>query len=221
MFPPSNQPRRKNWFAQSPITIGILAINALVFILQQALPSRWLPENVLALSVVGLSRDYYWQLLTYQFLHGGWMHLILNGWAFFVFGRNVERATGRLWFLLLYFLSGISGGLLHIFAALVWPMYFDIPVVGASAGVFGVVSAFAILWPEQRLKILLFYVFPVNLRARSLLLINLGLTGLGIAFPRSFFGGNVAHVAHLGGILMGLAIARWNEEKFLFRIQQM
>ncbi|MBC8097578.1 MAG: rhomboid family intramembrane serine protease [Akkermansiaceae bacterium] len=203
----------ENWFSRSPITMALLGANALVFVLQLTLPTRWLPQSHFALSVEGLARGYYWQLLTYQFLHGGVMHLLLNGWALYVFGRHVERAGGRVWFLLLYFLSGVSGGLLHIFAALVWPGYFNYPVVGASAGVFGVVSAFAILWPHQRLRLLLFFVIPVNLGARSLLLINLALTGLGIAYPRSFFGGNIAHVAHLGGILTGLALARWRENK--------
>jgi membrane associated rhomboid family serine protease len=156
-----------------------------------------------------------WQLLTYQFLHGGIMHLLLNCWALFVFGRGVEWAVGKTRFLILYFSGGIIGGLLQVLAAVLWPHYFK-PYevsVGASAGIFGVVASFAMLFPEQRLVMLLFYVIPINMRAKSLLWFVLVITALGISFPDSrlalLLGGNVAHFAHLGGILTGLAFTRF------------
>ncbi len=200
-------PRRFEWSA----SIGLVILNAVAFLLQNTLFPSLISENHLALSLEGLSHGRVWQLLTFQFLHSGLWHLLFNCWALYVFGREVEDELGRTRFLLLYLASGVGGGLLHAFAAFAWPSYFNSPVVGASAGVFGVVSAFAMLWPDRRLTLLLFFVIPLNLRARSLLLVNLALTGLGIAFPRSFFAGNVAHVAHLGGILTGLAFVRWNE----------
>jgi uncharacterized protein len=218
MFEKPAYSRRESWISERSVTLGLLIANVIVFALQATILPRLLPQSYLELSVEGMHRRYYWQLLTFQFLHGGLTHLVLNCWALFLFGSNVERAIGWLRFLMLYFLSGISGGLLHIFAATIWPAYFDSPVVGASAGVFGVISAFAILWPDYRLKLLLLFVIPINLRARSLLLLNLLITGLGIAFPKSFLGGNVAHVAHLGGILAGLALARWYESQLPGRV---
>jgi membrane associated rhomboid family serine protease len=193
------------------VTMMLLVLNVIIFVLQTTLLAYY--EPFFALSLEGLRHGFVWQLLTYQFLHGGPFHILLNCWALYIFGRHVERVIGKNRFLALYFLSGIAGGLLHVVAAFVWPQYFDAPVVGASAGVFGVVSAFAILWPDNRLQVLLFFVIPVSMRARSLLIINLLITAFGIAFPRSFLGGNVAHVAHLGGILMGLAYTRWCERK--------
>jgi membrane associated rhomboid family serine protease len=76
-----------------------------------------------------------------------------------------------------------------------------------------VVATFAMLFPEQRLVLLLLYVIPINLRAKSLIWLILLITALGISFPlaswRFLLGGNVAHFGHLGGILTGLAFSRF------------
>jgi membrane associated rhomboid family serine protease len=193
-------------------TIVLLIVNVVAFILQVTVLPHVIHEGYLALSLDGLKRGYVWQLLTFQFLHAGWIHLILNCWALYMFGRDVESALGKARFLTLYFSSGVVGGLFQEFVALIWPQYFGSWVVGASAGIFGVVSAFAMLFPERQLVMLLVFVIPINMRAKYLLLINLLLTALGISFPKSFFGGHVAHAAHLGGILTGLAFIRFREE---------
>ena len=193
-------------------TVVLLAINVVAFLLQITLLPHVIHEGYLALSLEGLQRGYVWQLLTFQFLHAGPLHLIMNCWALYVFGRDVESVLGKAKFLALYFFSGIVGGLFQELAALIWPQYFGSAVVGASAGVFGVVSAFAMLFPERPLMLLLLFVIPLNMRAKYLLLVNLLLTALGISFPQSLFGGHVAHAAHLGGILTGLAFIRFREE---------
>ncbi len=69
-----------------------------------------------ALSVEGLRHGFVWQLLTYQFMHGGLLHLLLNCWAIYVFGREVEETLGRNSFLTLYFTSGVIGGLFQALA---------------------------------------------------------------------------------------------------------
>lgn len=99
-------------------------------------------------------------------------------------------------------------------AAFLWPLYFGGATVGASAGIFGVVAAFAMLFPDQRLVMLLFFVLPINMRAKTLLWVVLIITALGISFARGglltvLLGGHVAHFAHLGGILTGLAFSRF------------
>ena len=153
-------------------------------------------------------------------MHGSWPHLLLNCWALFVFGRPVEWTVGKSRFVTLYFLSGIIGGLFQVMASFLWPHFFGGTTVGASAGVMGVTAAFALLFPHQQLILLLFYVIPIKLRAQSLLGIILVLTGLGISFHNSrlaiLLGGNVAHFAHLGGILTGLALTRFH---FLRRLE--
>jgi hypothetical protein len=125
----------------------------------------------------------------------------------FVFGRPLESALGKVRFLALYFLSGIIGGLFQVFVSFVWPDYFAGSVVGASAGIFGVVAGFAMMFPDETL--LLFLVLPV--RAKWLLIISLGFAALGIAAPAQF-GGNIAHAAHFGGILTGMAFIRYGGE---------
>jgi membrane associated rhomboid family serine protease len=193
-------------------TVVLLVINVIIFLLQATLLNRGFLDHYFALSLGGLRHGFVWQLFTFQFLHANFWHLLFNCWALFVFGMAVEDILGTGRFLILYFSSGIVGGLFQEFVALIWPSYFGSAVVGASAGIFGVVSAFAMLFPERELTMLLFFVIPITMRAKFLLVINLIITALGISFPQTVFGGNVAHAAHLGGILTGLAFIRMRDE---------
>jgi membrane associated rhomboid family serine protease len=214
---------------KTPATFGLLAINLCVFIVQTRLLSPhtqfWFNDNF-PLSLDGLRAGHLWQLLTYQFLHGGWFHIFANSWAIFVFGRVVEEALGTWRMLGLYFLSGVIGGLFQIAGFWLWPALFgDGSVVGASAGAFGLVAAFAALFPHQRLLLLLFFVIPIAMRARTLLALSIVLAVVGIAYPalrpllhRYSFTSfrneildplflNIGHAAHLGGILTGFVCA--------------
>jgi membrane associated rhomboid family serine protease len=156
-----------------------------------------------------------WQLLSFQFLHAGLFHLIVNCWAIYAFGREVEIALGVKRFLILYFSSGIIGGLLQasagglaeIFPTSLWARSFAAPTVGASAGALGLVAAFATLFPERVLTLLLFFIIPVNMRAKFLLLFAGLLSLFGIVFPSST--GCVADAAHLGGMLTGIFFVRY------------
>jgi len=86
----------------------------------------------------------------------------------------------------------------------VWPQYFGGPVVGASACAFGLVAAFAMMFPERELTLLIFFVIPVQLRAKTLLIASAVIAVAGIAFPMD----NVANAAHLGGMAMGWFFVR-------------
>jgi len=189
-------------------TVVLLVVNVVAFILQNVLYT-FLPgfrtDAYLALSVAGLRHGFAWQLLTYQFMHGGWLHLLLNGWAIFVFGREVEGTLGWKRFLALYFSSGVIGGLFQALAGLLMGGAFAAPVVGASAGAFGLVSAYATLYPERPLTLLLFFVIPVSMRAKFLLLFSAVLAVCGIIFRMD----NIAHAAHLGGMLTGIVFVRY------------
>jgi membrane associated rhomboid family serine protease len=153
------------------------------------------------LSVEGLKRGYVWQLLTYQFMHAGLLHIFFNSWVIYVFGREIEETLGPQKFLALFLTSGVMGGIFQALAGWIWPRYFGGAVVGASAGAFGLVAAFAILYPERELAL----VFPpVILRAKTLLIFSAVLVLFGIAFPI----GNIANAAHLGGMLTGIVFVR-------------
>ncbi len=188
-------------------TTVLLAVNVVAFILQNVLYtySRVPINDYFALSVAGLRHGYVWQLLTYQFMHGGWLHLLLNCWAIYVFGREVEATLGRTSFLTLYFTSGVVGGLFQGLAGVLLGGPFAAWVVGASAGAFGLVAAFATLYPERPLMLLLFFIIPVSMRAKFLLLFSAILAVLGILLPTD----NIAHAAHLGGMLTGIAFVRY------------
>jgi membrane associated rhomboid family serine protease len=189
-------------------TVGLLVIYAVVFLAELAV-GRFFPDQArifgyLALSKEGLEHGFVWQLITYQFMHAGWLHLLMNGWVIFMFGREMESILGGRKFLALMLSSGILGGVFQVLAALVWPHYFGGPVVGASACAFGLVAAFAAMFPERELTLLLFFVIPVHLRARTLLIISgmVALVGFGWHFDK------VAHAAHLGGMAMGWYFVR-------------
>jgi len=197
------------------ITVVLVVLNILAYIFQITVLPKVLDPRFVELSLPGIAHGYYWQLVTYQFMHGGWIHLLLNCWALFLFGRPVEWAVGKSRFLMVYFLSGIFGGLLQVMACFLWPYYYYGGTVGASAGLFGIIASFTMLFPEQQLVMLLYFVLPVKMRAKTLLAVLLITTGLGISYPRSFLGGNVAHFAHLGGILTGLAFSRFYFLKYV------
>lgn len=192
---------RLRWSA----TLALIVVLVVVFLLELA---HALPDRYLVLGVDDIRRGYVWELLTFQFLHQGWLHLIGNCWALFLFGREVEHTLGKPRFLTLYFVSGIVGGLFQVLAAFLWPNHFGGWVVGASAGIFGVVAAFAMLFPDQMITML---ILPISFTAKWLLLFSLAITVLGIAFPETF-GQHIAHAAHLGGILTGMAFIRLGGE---------
>lgn len=188
-------------------TVALLVVNVVAFIIQNAVErfSTFPINSYFALSVEGLRHGFAWQLLTYQLMHGGWLHLLLNCWAIYMFGREVEETLGRNSFLTLYFTSGVIGGLFQALAGVLLAGRFAAPVVGASAGAFGLVAAFAVLYPERPLMLLLFFIIPVNMRAKFLLLFSALLTLFGIVFPTD----NIAHAAHLGGLLTGIVFVRY------------
>lgn len=160
----------------------------------------------LALSVEGLRHGKVWQLLTFQFLHSApWpWHVLFNCLGLYFFGRPVEEILGERKFLLVYLLSGVLGGLLQVLVTAVLPRHMDFPVVGASAGVCGMIAIFCSINPMQELTTWLYFL-PITIRARHLLLFLAGFSVFGTLVPF----GPVAHGAHLGGILTGLAYVRY------------
>ena len=142
-----------------------------------------------------------WQLVSYSFLHGGVGHLFFNMFALWMFGGDLERLWGPRRFAIVYFASVLTGALAQIAVGLLsgGPAA---PVVGASGGVFGLLLAFAMVFPERRVMLL---IPPIPMPARvfvtlyGLLELVLGVTGTQAG---------VAHFAHLGGMLGGWLVMR-------------
>jgi membrane associated rhomboid family serine protease len=199
--------RQPRFGAQSSATIWLVVANVLAFIAQLVLTHYWTRVNYfLPLSLDGLRHGYVWQLVSFQFMHAGFLHLFFNCLVIYMFGRPVEDALGTKNFLILYFLSGIIGGLCQILAGILLKGIFAAPVVGASAGGFGLTSAFALLFPDQ--IILLFFVLP--LRAKYFLWLSIALAVYGILFPsQNPAGPSIAEAAHLGGIIVGVVFVKY------------
>ena len=146
----------------------------------------------------------FWQLLTYSFLHGGVMHLLLNMYALWLFGTRMERVWGSKTFAWYYIFCVIGAGFVQLIVSSLAAGHGAIyPTVGASGGVFGLLLAFGLTFPNERLML----VFPpVVLRAKWLVLIYGGIElWAGVTGSRA----GVAHFAHLGGMLFGYLLLRY------------
>lgn len=224
MRQPEYRDSRWQWSA----TTILLAAFAVVFVVEIAVspaPRLLIPGNgfcydYFALSLEGLKHWRVWQFFTYQFMHVGVWHIVGNSVVIYFFGRELEILLGWKKYLTLFFTSGILGGVFQIIAATLWPDLFGGPVVGASAGAFGLVAAFAVIYPDRELMMLIFFVIPVRMRAKTLLIFSGVLAVMGVVFSDSIFGGHVANAAHIGGMVMGIFFVRkilqgnWFQWKF-------
>lgn len=172
----------------------LLAANVLVFVLQQYFGS--VANALVFVPALVLVRP--WTLVSYMFLHAGLSHILFNMLGLFFFGPRLEARLGSRAFLGLYFISGIAGALAT------FAFSFSTPIIGASAGVFGVMLAFAMFWPRERIYI--WGVLPIEARWMVV-----GMTVLALVGSRSSASG-IAHFAHLGGFAGGwlfLKVREW------------
>jgi membrane associated rhomboid family serine protease len=137
--------------------------------------------------------------LTYMFLHGGWLHLIGNMLFLWVFGDNVEHATGRLRFLVFYLACGVAGGVAH---SLAMPDS-TAPLIGASAAVAGIVAAYLMLFPNVKVWILLFMRIPIKLSAKWVLGAWIVFQFVNLLFASDE---QTAWWAHIGGLAAGAVL---------------
>jgi membrane associated rhomboid family serine protease len=163
--------------------------------------------DFLALSPSGILHGRIYQLITFQLMHSGLWHLVGNQIGIYFFGRAVEEMLGSKVMFRLYFLSGTIGGLLQVGLGFLFPAYFGGHGIGASAGVFGLIAAFATLGPNQPVALLL---LPIAFPAKYLLWGEAALALIGI-FTGS---GGIAHGAHLGGMLTGILCVRWFSDSY-------
>ena len=150
-----------------------------------------------------------WTFVTYMFLHGDFFHLFFNMYALFLFGSVLERVWGTKKFLFYYFATGVGAGLIHIG---VQYMTGDVyPTIGASGAIFGLLIAYAMLYPNAIMGLIF---PPVTMKAKWFVLIYAALELLlGVSGAQS----GVAHFAHLGGLVVGLIIMLyWKKTRRLY-----
>ena len=183
------------------VIFALLIANGLVFALQQWDP-RFMIFNF-ALWPVGVPQSPFapWQLLTYGFLHGSFNHIFFNMFGLWMFGRDLERLMGPRRFLIYYFSCVIGAAVVQLIVAGIQGGVY--PTLGASGGVFGILLAYGMTYPN-RVVMLLFP--PIPMKAKYFVLLY-GLLELYLGLSGSSPG--VANFAHLGGMLFGFLLLRY------------
>ena len=214
------------------VTKNLLAINALMFLATWVAETKGVDlKSILGLHLFLAEEFKAWQIVSYMFMHGDLTHLFFNMFALFMFGRVLEQVWGAKRFLIFYIATGIGAGLVQ---ELVQYIYFQtslsmyegvslapgvvIPMaqylnlwttVGASGAIYGILMAFAMTFPNERMFVI---PIPFPIKAKYFVLIFGAIELLSGLSPR--MGDNVAHFAHLGGMVFGLLlILYWRKKR--------
>ena len=196
-------------FPLPPGTQTLVWINAIAFVLDLYFFGGRLSGELalwpLGSAAVGAPGFMPWQLITYSFFHEGFAHIFLNMLGLMMFGSDIERVWGRSRFLTYYFTCVISAGVTQLLFT--WFSGSIAPTVGASGGVFGLLLAFALLFPRRTVVLL----FPPIPMPAWLFVTIYGVIELyqGVAGTQA----GVAHFAHLGGMLGGWLLIRYGRAR--------
>lgn len=177
----------------TPVIKWLLIINVVIFIIQAIDRSGYITEQFGLSPNAVFTVPAFWQVFTYQFLHGGFFHIFFNMFVLWMFGTEVEMALGSKRFLRFYLLCGTGAGLITAIA------FFSVPmlVIGASGAILGVLVAFALMFPNR--VVYLYFLLPIKVKYLVMIIIGLDL----LASISSGIGSGVAHLTHLGGALIG------------------
>jgi membrane associated rhomboid family serine protease len=217
MFPIGDDPHPEG--TSRLVTITLIVLNVLAFFLEVSRPS---PDALQAFiqSWGVVPREYsagrdlaphiplpFWStLLTSMFLHGGWMHLGGNMLYLWIFGDNLEKVMGHVRFLLFYLVCGIAAGLAHI----VFNARSNIPTVGASGAISGILGGYMLMFPRNRVRVLMrggVTAVPAFVMLGLWILIQL-VSSVGSVARTEETGGGVAFLAHVGGFVAGLVLVK-------------
>ncbi|MBO8444241.1 MAG: rhomboid family intramembrane serine protease [Bacteroidetes bacterium] len=218
----------------APATKNIILINVLVMVMI-ALNMEFMIEHF---ALFYPSSPFFrpWQFVTHMFMHGGFLHIFFNMYTLWIFGSALERAWGWKKFLVFYFVTGLGAALLHtgvqFIQAQVWMSQIAegsvqaqaslhalklTPTVGASGAIYGVLLGFAMLYPDARLTLIF---PPITLKAKWFVIIFaiieliIGIFSIGGVTDEKV---DIAHFAHLGGMLFGwLLIMYWKKKRTLY-----
>jgi len=179
----------------TPAVKNIILATTIVFLLQILVPQIL---NVYLFGLVPalvINNFFIWQLVTYIFLHGSFGHIFFNMFALWIFGPELERTWGTREFVKYYFITGIAAGISN----LLWNWGSPIPTIGASGAVYGILAAYALFFPER--YVYLYFLFPIKMKYLALIL-------GAFEFLSAYNQDGIAHVAHLGGMVVGFFYLR-------------
>jgi membrane associated rhomboid family serine protease len=185
----------------TPVVLNLIIINVLVFIAQVLFDGPYPQEKITRIIELYPYNSIFfkpYQLVTSMFAHGGFLHILLNMYALWLFGTILERIWGAKRFLIFYFACGLAAGVAHMLLA-------NAPAVGASGAIMGLLAAFAYMYPNTE-----FYIIPIPFAIKAKYLVA-------IYAAYDIFGSiknfdNIGHFAHLGGLVMGfILVIIWNK----------
>ena len=182
---------------------GLIFANIVVFFIQLLFPKITVLFGLTPVMVI--KKYFFWQLFTYMFLHGGFFHLFFNMFVLWMFGSELEAVWGRNEFLRYYFITGVGAGIVYVLVK----HNSLIPTIGASGAVYGLLLAFGSIFPNR--YVYLYFFLPI--KSKYLVLVFGG-----IEFIAALSGSrdNVAHFAHLGGLLVGFLYLKFLKGKGRF-----
>ena len=202
------------------VTMALIAINVLAFFVELSRPSEAALQSFIQSWGV-VPREYsagtdlapriplpFWTtILTSMFLHGGWMHLGGNMLYLWIFGDNLEKVMGHLRFLIFYLLCGVAAALAHI----VFNARSNVPTVGASGAISGILGGYLVMFPRNRVRVLTrggVAAVPAFVMLGLWILIQLVSSVGAVAQTEQTEGGGVAFLAHVGGFVAGLILVK-------------
>ncbi|WP_306639917.1 rhomboid family intramembrane serine protease [Sanyastnella coralliicola] len=218
----------------TPVVRNLLILNVLFFLGTSVAGSMFEVHLTYLLGAFYPASDWFrpWQIVTHMFMHGGPLHIFFNMFALYMFGTTLERVWGSKRFLIYYMVCGLGAFFLHeavnayqVFQATgeLMPVMtnanagdlagiYNIPMVGASGAVYGLLLAFGVLFPNTRLMLLF---PPIPIKAKWLVF-GLGIMEIYLVTLDSA-SDNIAHFAHLGGMLFGyLLLKKWQRDTTTF-----
>ena len=196
-----------SYFQTPPVAKNLIIINVLVYMATSLLPvGDWI-TGYCALSL-GTPFFHTYQFVTYMFLHANLEHIFFNMFALWMFGRTLEYELGSRRFLIYYMACGVGAALIQ--SAIAWGMGQPMALVGASGAIMGLLLAFGVMYPNATIMLL---IPPIPMKAKWFVIIY--------AVIELFLGwrgvGNVAHFAHVGGMLWGYLLLQWWKRRGMIR----
>ncbi len=184
----------------TPTVKQLLIINIILFAATQLLPNLNL-DNQLALFYIGNPNFKIWQLVTHMFMHGGIAHIAFNMFGLYSFGSLLEKYWGAQKFLFFYISCGLGAAGLQLAINYFLYQNVDGAMVGASGAIYGLLAAFAFMFPDAQLAMMF---IPVPIKAKYFVPILVAFDLFSGMTGNTLMGGNIAHFAHVGGAVLGV-----------------
>ena len=199
----------RNYFQTPPVVLNLIIINVLIFMDTALLPKAG--NAIIEYFALSLGTPFFhvYQFITYMFLHANFEHIFFNMFALWMFGRTLEYELGQKRFLTYYMVCGIGAALIQYLTALAFGE-FPLVLVGASGAVMGLLLAFGVLHPNAVIMLL---IPPIPMKAKWFVVIY-GVIELFLGWRGV---GNVAHFAHVGGMLWGFLLLQWWKQRGIIR----